>query len=221
MPESLDVFPLLAFGFLKNPFGTLTESEWLAVTLLPPALTPLLEDATLNAVILGRRGRGKSTSLRYLTAYWRANGAHIAYERLPGGQHRYRTATAALDQFALDEAQRLHTWESVRLFHETHAQRLIIGTHRDITYGFRWHRRRVLRITLERLASAERLAAILDRRLTMLAIDHAPRVRFTPQAVAALWKRYGDNLRAMNDALYGVFQRLDHNGGITANDLDG
>ena len=191
------------------------------MTLLAPALTPLLEDATLNGVILGARGRGKSTSLRYLTAYWRAQGAHIVYERLAGGQHRYQTPTADLDQFALDEAQRLHVWESVRLFRETHTKRLIIGTHRDISCGFRWHRRRIITIQLERLASAERLAAILDRRLTMLALDHTPRVRFTPEAVAALWNRYGDNLRAMNDTLYGVFQRLDHDGGITANDLDG
>ena len=76
-------FPLLELGLRKNPFGALTPEEWVAVTVPPPILQTVLLDGFEHLQIIGDKGRGKSTTLRWLCHHFQSQGCKVAYERLP------------------------------------------------------------------------------------------------------------------------------------------
>jgi hypothetical protein len=210
-------FPFYRLGLTRNPFGTLSQDEWLAVTVLPTAVEHAVTSGVDHLIVLGERGRGKSTTLHYLQAHYAAQGHLTAYERLPRGQWRYHTHTAPLNVFLLDEAQRLAPWQATRLFQEQarYGLRLVIGTHRAMTLGFRLRGLDVQTVRLERAISRERLAAILQRRLDVFAYADGPYVHFAPDTVDWLWATFRDDLRTMNLHLYGAFQRLSGPGPVT------
>lgn len=209
-------FPFYKFGLTRNPFGTLSPAEQIAITVPPPPIEAALRTGFAHLIVLGRKGRGKSTALHYLKWHFAARGQRVAYERLPRWHWRYTTDIAPLDVFALDEAQRLAPWELWRLFRERGDSRLIIGSHRNLTLDFRLRGLDVLTVRLDGAMTCERLAVILQRRLDAFALDDTPpRLHFTPDAVDYLWRRYRDDLRTMNFDLYDAFQRLDAPGAIT------
>lgn len=216
-------FPFHTFGLHRNPFGSLSEDEWYAVTVPPPAVHTAIVDGFDHLLVLGRKGRGKSTTLNYLRYHFMLQGQRVGYERIPRWQWHYTTATSALDVFALDEAQRLAPWQMWRLFaqRDRHKTRLIVGSHYDHTLEFRLRGLNVRTVRLRHQMTPAQLALILQRRLEALALDDAtPTVWFTEDAVAALWHRYDTDLRSMTFFLYDGFQQLERPGGITPADLN-
>ena len=94
-------------GFRRNPFGAMESSEWAAVAVLPLVLTDLLDIPFTHLQLLGSMGSGKTTTLLKLVERFTQTGQRVTYEYLPQGERVYRTDTAVLDIFFLDEAQRL------------------------------------------------------------------------------------------------------------------
>ncbi|MEO1440416.1 MAG: hypothetical protein AAFV33_08420, partial [Chloroflexota bacterium] len=216
-------YPFYRFGLHRNPFGTLSEQEWYAVTVPSPPVQAALDTGFDHLMVLGRKGRGKSTVLNYLRYHFAMQGQHVIYERLPPWHWRYTTdLSAGVDVFAFDEMQRLAPWEMVRLFREQvqYGTRLIIGSHRDHRPEFALAGVRVVTIRLGGRMTRDHLAAILQRRLDVFALeDEKAGVWFALEAVDMLFQRYRDDLRTMNTHLYDVLQRLERPGPITADDV--
>lgn len=213
-------FPFHRLGLQRNPFGTLTPDEWFEVTVPPPPIEAALRDGFDHLLVLGRQGRGKSTALNYLRYHFARQGQSVAYERLPRGRWHYTTDTRPLDVFALDEMQRLVPWAALRLIHEMGAKRLIMGSHADHRPLFALRGLHVITVRLGVVASRERLALILQRRLDVFAYGNGAQVAFSEAALDVLWSRYGADLRTMTFHLYDVFQRLDTPKVLLPADLD-
>lgn len=208
--DSAHFFPLRAVGLSKNPFGTLSADEWLRVTVPPPSLEQALSAGFEHLLVMGEKGRGKSTTLHYLVNWFNAHGQPAAYERLARWQWRYKTDVRDLRVFALDEMQRIAMWEATRLFRQMRGKRLLIGSHVTHAPAFALRGLPLTVIRLEQQASAARLTQILARRLAAFALDEttAPAVTFSEEAVAYLWARFGSDLRSMNGFLYDFFQQV-------------
>jgi len=213
-------FPFHALGLQCNPFRALTEEEWGDIALVPPELLAL--GAGTPVQILGERGHGKTSLLMGLAAHERRQGRKAVYEYLGAGQDRFKTSLAGLDTFLLDEAQRLNRRERRRLLDEVltpdTAQRLIVGSHEDLT---RFFARRRLKLATFRLGamSAGHLRAVMERRLAYFALPGGPRVTLAPEAVTYLHRRFGGNLRAVEQLLYEACQQLPGPGEITVDCL--
>lgn len=201
-------FPFFRFNLHRNPFGALSRAEQVAVTVPPVDLAPILDNQHVHIQVLGRKGRGKSTTLRYLQWQAQLTGHRTAYERIPRWQWRYHTTTTHLDTFALDEAQRLAPWAEARLFlaRRQEGWRLIIGSHRDHRLAFALAGLPVVTVRVGQQTTRARLARILARRLAVFAKGNRPAVSFSKDAVDYLHRQFGSDLRSMNHALYDYFQ---------------
>ncbi len=217
MNQAETYFPFHRFNLRQNPFGTLSEQDWLRVTVLPVALETALADGFQHLQILGQRGRGKSTALHYLVHYFRYHGQATAYERLPRLQWWFQTELTTLDVFALDEMQRIAPWQAARLFQAMRGKRLIVGSHVDHRLAFWLRGWDVTTIRLNQQANRDRLARILAQRLDAFRVDETKPAAlwFTPAAVDWLWATYKSDLRSMNFFLYDVFQKVTTPGPVT------
>ena len=139
-PQPTNIFRFTRLGLRSNPFRVLTADEWADVAVVPDAI----EVAFINGehlLILGKRGRGKSTLLRTLIRRLQWQHLHVAYERLPSGKWRYDANIKELDAFAPDEAQRLALWEWPALLNRVRdGMRLIMGNHRNDKWIFNLNR---------------------------------------------------------------------------------
>ena len=215
-------FPFYRIGLHRNPFGTLSEQEWYAVTIPPPEVQAALDSGFEHLMVLGRKGRGKSTTLNYLRYHFRLQGQRTTYERLPRWKWTYTTDLSGLDVFAFDEMQRLAPWEIVRLFRERaqYGTRLLIGSHRNHAPEFALAGVPVTVIKLDGRLTQARLAQILQRRIDVFTRDGGTQITFSPDAVAALHRRYRDDLRGIEWFLYDYFQTLPDALQIIAADLN-
>lgn len=213
-------FPFRKLGLTKNPFGTLTQAEWVAVTVPPPELMSIIENGFDRLQVIGKRGRGKSTTLLWLCDQLTAQGKHTAYERLPRWHFNYHTDTSSLDAFALDEAQRLFILNQRRLFREMHGKTLIIGTHISWKRAFRSHGWDVTTIHIADHTTRDLIRQILDKRLAVFATEHGAQVYFDDSAIDYLWDTWRDNLRGMEWFLYHCLQKQQDTGAITAQYLE-
>lgn len=213
-------FPFDALGLRCNPFGALTRDEWASLAILPESLLAALQAGSGYLQVIGERGRGKTTCLLGLAQHFVSAGERVIYERIPEGQRHCETGLTGLDRFLLDEAQRLSPWQRGQLLRAAAGGlRIVLGSHADYTRHFARHRLHLYTVRIADAASPAHLAAILARRLDCFAFDHPPRVGFTPDAVEYLHRTYGTDLRAVENALYHVFQRLAAPGDLTAADL--
>jgi energy-coupling factor transporter ATP-binding protein EcfA2 len=161
---------------------------------------PLLEVKSGQAILfLGEKGRGKTTHL--LTLHTRHSDA--PYIHLPEFGVPPRIPKAKL--LFLDEAQRLP-----RLFRRQiwqRAQAWVIASHQDHQpeleqAGF------VVRVLSLQGLSLQKLEQIVQNRLEWArrSAGHVPQV--PRQLLQNLLEQHGDNLRAIEDALYDYFQGL-------------
>lgn len=212
-------FPFTKLGLSSNPFRTLTDDEWADIAVIPPQIETAF-NAGNNLLILGKQGRGKSTTLHHLIRQIAWQGKQTAYERLPAFTWRYQTNIQTLDAFALDEAQRLAPWKWPSILHSVHqGMRLIIGSHRNDKWLFQLAEMPITVFHLEKLANRQHLERVLQRRMDYFSINDNALVRFDSAAIDYLWQQYGDNLRAIEECLYDVFQQLDQPTTITVNHL--
>lgn len=209
-----DFFPFRKIGLHSNPFRVLTPDEWADIAVVPEEIEAAFIRGE-NLLILGQRGRGKSTLLRTLIRRLEWQHMTTAYERLPFGKWRYDTNFNELDGFAPDEAQRLALWEWPHLIRRVQdGMRLIMGSHRNDRWLFNMCRIPIRVFHLEQQNTRDHLARVLQQRLDYFA-DGEAKLWFTDDAIDYLWHEYADNLRAIEDVLYDVFQQMDEAQAIT------
>ena len=209
-------FPLLKLGLAKNPFGALTHDEWVAVAVPPPVILEALESGFDHLQVIGERGRGKSTILRWLCHHFQMQGQSVTYERLPRWHFNYHTDISNLDCFALDEAQRLFFHNQIRLFRELQGKRLIIGTHHSWERAFRRYGWQLTTVHIGDQTTREHIEHILDKRLIEFATEKGTQVYFDDTAIDYLWDSWRDNLRGMEYFLYDALQKRRDIGAITS-----
>ena len=211
-------FPFARLGLSTNPFRRLTDEEWADVAVIPQAIEAAFARGD-NLLILGSRGRGKSTTLRHLTRRLVWAGKQVVYERLPEGTGSYQTDIHTLNAFALDEAQRLaiRNWMPV-LQRVRNGMRLIMGSHRNDKWLFQLAGIPISVFHLNKLSNQQHLASVLQHRIDYFSTG-AAQIHFAPSAIAYLWRHYRENLRAIEAHLYDVFQQIDTPITITDNDL--
>jgi hypothetical protein len=213
-------FPFHALGFRCNPFRVLSDEEWAEVAVLPGPIAALFDGGFTHLQVIGEAGRGKSTALVALAERFRQQGQRVHHEYLPEGTRRFRTPTDGIDLFCLDEAQRLLRGERRRLLGlAERGTRLVLSSHEDLAPLFA---RRRLPLTTVRLDDEPdvHFRAVLERRLDYFALAGAERVTFAPDALAALRRRFGTDLRAAERWLYELFQRLDSPRPLTLRDVE-
>jgi Cdc6-like AAA superfamily ATPase len=209
-------FPFRKLGLRSNPFRTLTAEEWADVAVVPQPIETAFNRGD-NLLVLGRRGRGKSTTLRTLMRRVEWQDKRVAYERLPFGKWRYQTDISELDAFAPDEIQRLAVWEwSPLLAKVRDGMRLIMGSHRNDRWLFQLAGIPLTVFHLDRLNTPQHLQRVLQRRIEYFVLDDVPLVTLDDSAVNYLYQHYRDNMRAIEHFLYDVFQQLYEPTPITA-----
>ena len=220
-------------GYRRNPFGALTDAEWTAIAVLPPAIERILADGFEHLQILGPMGIGKSTTLLALQSWFQnqnlqRKGAEtqrglkeksapsaksavkkMVYEYLPEGQRYFVTETKGLDVFLLDEAQRLNWWQRRKLMKVADHLRLIISSHEDLTPLFARKGLTLTSVDLSGEMDVEWITAVIHKRLAYFAIPNQPHATLTPVAITYLIETFGQNLRQMEYFLYEVWQQLD------------
>ena len=211
-------FHFHSLGFTRNPFGALNDDEWLSIAILTPRLQKALQTAT-HVQIIGPKGCGKSTALRWLTAHLQQeNELSVVYEYLPEGSKRFNSKFDRLDVFLLDEAQRLNRRERRRWLKGVRNGRLrtIFSSHVNLTGLFERFKMQLTTINLESQISLEHYANILNKRLGAFALDSQPKIWFSDDAVLFLYNTFQLDLREMEYFLYEVWQGLEDVGEVTA-----
>lgn len=192
-------------GLFWNPFGEVPAADWPALISTTLALDPLAEALRAGGVALvlsGRMGRGKSTHLRALHA---AHFAALPYTYL-GAEASPRTSIPAAPVCFVDEVQRLGPRVRRRLFRR--ARSLALTTHSALAPELRPR----FRVIEHHIAGLDRgrLAAIVARRVRWAARPGAEaRVpEISAARLDALLATHGDDLRAIQAALYDDFEAL-------------
>lgn len=225
MPDSLILplnprpFPFHALGYSRNPFGALSDAEWVAAAVLPDVLEKAAA-GNAHLQILGPKGAGKSTTLRKITAMLQEMGTHAVYEYIPEGQRHFTTPLNELAVFCLDEGQRLRWRELRRLLHWGRSQgRLILGTHRRVD----WPgvvRPSFTTFHLPDLITAQHWQNAIEQRLAIFAQPEEPRLALSPAAVTFLFHTFGANMREGEYFLYEVWQQQKAVSMLTAEELN-
>lgn len=205
-------------GLRRNPFGSLTEAEEDALLLPVPEIH---EWATMpeSLQLMGAKGRGKTSLLRATLHQITAQGQHFGYESLPEGQSRLTGTLDGLDGFALDEAQRLSWPQKHRLFWHIRPRRLLVTTHDDLSLWFRLYGLPYRTVQVAQFITPSRVQEMIRRRIAFFALEGGPLVDLSEEAFAELWRRFGDDVRGAEQALYEVFQRVQVPGTLSAEAL--
>jgi hypothetical protein len=197
--------PGLAFQALnlcRNPFGELEAHDRAALAVVEPALLERARELRRGGqalLFLGDCGRGKSTHLHALHALHPS--APLTYVG-PGERPRIPAAPVVF----VDEVQRLSSRRRARLFRRRAS--FALGSHQD--HGPELERAGLC-VTTVRVGGvdAHRLEHILARRIEAARRAPGPVPRIPRDTLEALTRQFGDDLRAIEDHLYGVFQALE------------
>ncbi len=202
-------FPFQALGYQCNPFRAVTNEEWVRLAVLHPQVEAALAAGFEHLQVLGEKGHGKTTTLLAIEAHFKAKGQRTAYEHLEVDEYRYTTQLEALDLFCLDEAQRLTPVERVRLLETLLKEKslhVVLGSHED--FGPAFARRGLTLTTLQfETVPLAQVEAVVGRRLSYFALaPDQPTVKPTSEAIAALYARFGADMRKIEQALYEAYQ---------------
>ncbi len=193
-------------GYRQNPFGALTAEEWTAVAFIPPTVQQILDEGFTHLQLLGRKGCGKTTTLLKLAAEQQTQGRTVLYEYIPEGQRHFMSRLAANTVFVLDEAQRLRWRERKRWLGWGTAVTSIFSSHTDLTPHFRRAHLPLTSVWLDAEISLAHYHTWLERRLAYFTLPGKRRVELADTAVAALYHRYGRDMREAEYFLYELFQ---------------
>ncbi len=194
----------LAFQQLNlrwNPFGQPEPEDIprLAVVDVEP-LVPRLKLPGFAVQYLGEAGRGKSTHLAALHAYF----PDMPYLRFPENTKIPPIPEAPV--LFLDETQRLPAHLRQRLF--TRRASFALGTHQDHAEELERAGVQTVTIRLQGLAP-ERLAQIVARRIEWARRGPGLVPRVPAAVLVRLIEQYGDDLASILDRLYVEFQELE------------
>lgn len=202
-------FPFHALGYQCNPFRAVTNEEWVALAVLHPQVEAALVTSFEHLQVLGEKGHGKTTTLLAIADHYKRAGKRTAYEHLEVGEQHYKTSLARLDLFCLDEVQRLIPAERMRLIGSLLKEKglhMVLGSHEDFGPLFNRHGLTLTTLQFETVPLTH-VEAVVRRRLEYFALTLGqPGVRPTPEAIAALYNRYGSDVRRIEQALYEAYQ---------------
>lgn len=198
---SASASPFAPLNLRRNPFGEPPPEDLPDLVVADVAtMVDWLETPRRALQIIGEGGRGKTARLQALRAAF------------PGAPYVYLAEGAPIPELPvagrllLDEAQRLPTRSRRGLFRSLAS--LALSTHRDLTAELERAGWRVWTLTVRGLDGAT-LGRILDRRLEWARLGQGPLPRPSGAALEGLLSRFGDDLRAMFDHLYEVYQGPD------------
>ncbi|XWX04023.1 hypothetical protein VZO05_00445 [Aggregatilineales bacterium SYSU G02658] len=208
-------------GLRGNPFQVLSPDELLSIVVLPPRIQALLAQGFTHLELIAPKGSGKTTNLLGLCQHFSRMGARVEYERLPMGAHRIQTHPIKVDIFAIDETQRLFPHERVKLLWLARRVRLLIGTHFTHRVEFALAGLPLVSLRVDHLTNREHLRQCVERRIRYFALDpDAPPITLSEDAIDWLWQQHGPDLRAVDQTLFAVFQRLPAPGQLTSAQLN-
>jgi hypothetical protein len=193
----------------RNPFGEPERSERAALAVVDDARLAewlgRLRAPGFALQFVGEAGRGKSTHLLALHRHFPE--APFVYV---GERERPRLPAGA--PFFLDEAQRVGRLRLRRLFRRGGS--IVIGSHRDHTREL--HAAGLEVETVFPAAELEPgvLARMLERRIGWARRAAGPVPQIDAAAVRGLHQRHGSDIRAIERALYRVFQQAEGIGDV-------
>lgn len=207
-------------GLSSNPFRTLSQPEWGEIAFLTPDIHRLVQQEHAHLQLLGKMGRGKTTTLLGIENLLENQGQSVMYEYLPISQRRFKTNLQIQHPaiFLLDEAQRLwhyEKWRLLRFFQKRPRKRLIFSSHADLSGWFRSRGLPLLTYEVDNLPMSS-LGELLHKRLHYFLIDKNASVKFTDDAITYLEAIFGSNRRQMEQFLYEVFEIIQDPQTITA-----
>jgi hypothetical protein len=203
------VSPWLRLGLCWNPFGEPPPEDLAALIVSNSSESPedWLRQPCTAQQYLGDAGRGKTARLRRLGALFPdVPYLYLAEDAPPPAMPHPATASGPV-ALLLDEAQRLPARRRRRLFAAVARARrsLVLATHVDLS-GELGAAGLACRTAVIAGLGADDLLAILHRRIAWAQADHASPV--LPQLADAqrLIVEFGDDVRAILDHLYGLYQ---------------
>ena len=194
----------------RNPFGEASTAERAALAVVDAEhlsdLTEHLARPGFAVQIVGDCGRGKTTHLLALRqAFPEAPWVRVD----PGVRARIPSGTPLF----LDEAQYLSLWRRRRLY-RLRERSLALGTHFDLREELERAGYEVHTIVPAANASVERLEAMFRARIAWARRAPGPLPVVPRSTIETLVTLFGDDVRAMEGALYEALQRAQEIGDV-------
>ena len=196
-PASL---PFAHLNLRRNPFGELDLASWAGLAVVEvDHLLPRLREPGYAVQFMGEKGRGKTTHMLALVQHFPdARYVHVCENERPPIPHAH--------PLFVDEIQRVPRRRRRRLFRRPVS--LVLGTHEDLRRELAAAGFEVETICVAGGLDARRLCRILTLRIEAARRRPGPLPQVTPQTARAMIDRFGDDLRAIQGAMYEVFQTL-------------
>jgi len=213
LPRFVELQPFAKLHLGRNPFGALPEED------RGRLIVPVLELAELAGWIqhprravefIGDCGRGKSAHLHALRHELRLRGTRHPITHLRPAEPARAKLIPAATVVLVDESQMLSTKERRRLFRRPVSFGL--GTHES-------HATELAKLGIEcrsvdiRSPDLSTLREIVRRRVEWAKWGEGEPPRVSDVTLDALHQAYGTDLRAIEGALYDIYQARLHEGG--------
>lgn len=196
-PASL---PFAHLNLRRNPFGELDLSSWAELAVVEvDHLVPRLREPGYAVQFMGEKGRGKTTHMLALVRRFPdARYVHVCENQRPPIPHGH--------PLFIDEIQRVPRRRRRRLLRRRVS--LVVGTHEDLRPELAAAGFEVETICVAGGLDARRLGRILNLRIEAARRGPGPLPQVTPQTARAMIDRFGDDVRAIQGAMYDLFQTL-------------
>ena len=203
-----------------NPFEGISTEAQADVYDWPPQALRFVERDVDTLHIIGDCGMGKTTLLRQIHHRIAAEGENVSYACVPL-DGILNDADLQADVVLLDETDRLDAQtlcEALSMLWEG-GRKAVLAGHQDQRKAIRKAGFSPVFLKLRPLRSAERLARILDERIS-LALDRRDHpYKLTPTAARALLARSRGNIERCLQIGYEVFEDIETARAIEATDI--
>ncbi|TWU65065.1 hypothetical protein V7x_06090 [Crateriforma conspicua] len=187
--------PWQAWNLNRNPFGELTRSERAELAVLLDDLEQQSTPGDFQAwQFIGKCGRGKTSQMLGLQRRW-SDSAYV-YMPVDGPCPDIPVARPLL----IDEFQRVPRRIRTQLIRS--GLPLVLGTHRDMSRSLRGAGYRVRTIRLGHQNTADHLCKVLNRRIEHCRLFEGPVPKIRRRTAEDLIRRFGSDLRAIENHLY-------------------
>lgn len=200
LPASATSLPFAHLNLRRNPFGELELCSWAELAVVEvDHLAPRLREPGFAVQFMGPKGRGKTTHMLALMRHFPdARYVHLGENERPRIPHAH--------PLFIDEIQRVPRRRRRRLFRRPVS--LVIGTHEDLRPELAAAGFEVETIGVGSALDAGRLCRMLNLRIEAARRAPGPLPRVTLPTAQSMVDRFGDDVRAIQGAMYEVFQNL-------------
>ena len=193
--------PYAKLNLLRNPFGQLSREDRVAAAVVDLDIwLPQLKNPKFALQLLGDCGRGKSTHM------------HAILDCFPDGSYVYLPEDGPIPKIPrgyplfIDEAQRL-PWVT-RFFAFRRGVPLVLATHTNLSSPLQRAGYAVETANVAAKVSTDRLQEIFRRRIELARLGEGEIPNVTTEEIESLVRRFGDNIRAMEEDLYQRFHTM-------------